>query len=65
MVQHSSPSIRVIKKITVVLLDIGQPWPLFVYFRPFLNTLTNIVQILTIGKHRWECLEFEPGTAEL
>ena len=26
----------------------GQTWPLFVYFRPFLNTMKNIVQNLTI-----------------
>ena len=26
----------------------GQIRPLFVYFRPFLNTMTNIVQHLTI-----------------
>ena len=27
----------------------GQDQPLFVYFRPFLNTRTNIVQNLTIN----------------
>ena len=27
----------------------GQTWPLFVYFRPFLNTTTNIAQNCTIN----------------
>ena len=32
----------------------GQTRPLFVYFRPFLNTMTNILQNLTITeKLRW------------
>ena len=26
----------------------GQTRPLFIYFRPFLNTMTNVVQNLTI-----------------
>ena len=30
-------------------LNMGQTRPLFVYFRPFLNTMTNIVQHLTIN----------------
>ena len=27
----------------------GQVWPLFVYFNPFLNAMTNIVQNLIIN----------------
>ena len=33
----------------VLFYQMGQAWPLFVYFCPFLNTLTNIVQYLTIN----------------
>ena len=36
----------------------------FVYFRPFLNTMTNIVQNLTIMEEaKIMCLGFEPRTA--
>ena len=35
---------------TVLFKNMAQTWPLFVYFCPFLNTLTNIVQNLTINR---------------
>ena len=43
----------------------GQTRPLFVYFRPFHNTMTIIAQILTINeiKAQMVCLGFKTGAA--
>ena len=43
----------------------GQTRPLFVYVRPFPNTMTNLVQeTMKWKKGVMVCLGFEPGTAE-
>ena len=39
----------------------GQSQLLFVYFRPFLDTKTNIERLIINGK-KMLCLGFEPGT---
>ena len=44
-------------------LNMGQTRPLFVYFCLFLNTITNIIQNLTI-KAYMVCLGLEPWTTE-
>ena len=36
------------KTLANVFLDMGQIWASFVYFRSFLDTMTNVVQNLTI-----------------
>ena len=35
-----------------LFFNLGQTWPIFVYFRPFLNTMTNKVQNWLL-KCRW------------
>ena len=40
----------------------GQPQPLFAYFRPFLKAMTNVEEKLTL-KHRWFALDSNPGNA--
>ena len=48
----------------ILFLKMGQIRPLFVYFRPFLNTITNIAQNLATckwNKCRWCAWDLTPG----
>ena len=51
-------------RIVVLAFSTGAKPGLFCLFSPFLNTMTNIVQTLTI-KAQMVCLGFEPGAAGL
>ena len=43
-------------------IKMGTTRPLFVYFRPFLNTITNTVQNLTLkSKLKWRAWNSNPG----
>ena len=44
-------------------LKMGQTRPLFVYFRPLLNSMTNTVQNLIMEKVSTFCLGLELGSA--
>ena len=46
------------KTLANVFLDMGQIWASFVYFRSFLDTMTNVVQNLTIT------LDLNPGSQD-
>ena len=52
-------------QVPTMFFKVDKTWPLFVYFCPFLNTMTNIVQKLTIngksidgelGIRTWDCI---------
>ena len=45
-------------------LSLGQAWPLFVYFHPLLNTMTNIGSTkikFKLKRHRWRAWNSNPG----